>query len=261
MLVVSEIRKSIACLIVLRTKQCSNCFSLNHFSVTWRVFFNLRLQLWKRTLYHLSYCDQSTRGDSLEVLLIAWSFHCSLVVICWERADHLTLVCDVNLCIGHFSMWYPGSGVVLDCIESWCLPLLLHCTKQYALSSVLFMILLENIVIRQRSYFIQFIHISFKDPWFISSNHLILPTLIIIGICSGVRVLVMIRLMFAHYTLSCVWVAEWPPFEKELPTRLAICSYCVLVYLYFIIIINLVLRARCGFWLLQFLFIAFLVLT
>ena len=33
------------------------------------------------------------------------------------------------------------------------------------------MILLENIVVRQRSNFIQFIHISFKDPRFISSDH------------------------------------------------------------------------------------------
>ena len=48
------------------------------------------------------------------------------------------------------------------------------------------MILLENIVVRQRSNSIQFIHISFKDPRFISSNHLILPTLIIIGISFGV---------------------------------------------------------------------------
>ena len=29
-------------------------------------------------------------------------------------------------------------------------PFLLYCTKQYALSSILFMILLENIVVRQR---------------------------------------------------------------------------------------------------------------
>ena len=95
------------------------------------------------------------------------------------------------------------------------------------------MILLENIIVRQRSYFIQFIHISFKDPQFISSGHKILPTLIIIGICFGVRVLVMIRLMFVHYTLSSVWVAVMPPFEKSLPTRLAISSHYILVYLYF----------------------------
>ena len=86
------------------------------------------------------------------------------MVTCWERADHLALVCDVKLCIYHFSMWYLGSGVVLDCIDSWSLPPLLHCTKQYALSSILFITLLENIIVWQRSNFIQFIHISFKDP-------------------------------------------------------------------------------------------------
>ena len=49
------------------------------------------------------------------------SVHCCLVVTCWERADLLALVCDVccgyvNLC--DFPMWYPGSGVILDCIDS-----------------------------------------------------------------------------------------------------------------------------------------------
>ena len=32
------------------------------------------------------------------------------------------LVCDVLLCFCYFPMWYPGSGVVLDCIDSWSLP-------------------------------------------------------------------------------------------------------------------------------------------
>ena len=44
--------------------------------------------------------------------------HCCLVVTCWERADALTLVCDVKLCFCHFPIWYPGSGVVLYCIDS-----------------------------------------------------------------------------------------------------------------------------------------------
>ena len=34
------------------------------------------------------------------------SVHCCLVVTCWEKTDFLALV-----------MWYPGSGVVLDCIH------------------------------------------------------------------------------------------------------------------------------------------------
>ena len=46
--------------------------------------------------------------------------------------------------------------------------------------------------------------------------------------CFGVRVSVMFHLMFVHYTFSSVWVAEWPPFGKKLPARLAICSHCLL---------------------------------
>ena len=38
----------------------------------------------------------------------------------------------------------------------------------------------------------------------------------------------MCHLMFVHYTLSSVWAAEWPPFGKLLPARLAICSYSLL---------------------------------
>ena len=56
-MLVMEIRKSIACLIALRTKQ--SC--LNHFSLTWLFFSTCDLQLWTRTGYHLSYCDQSKK--------------------------------------------------------------------------------------------------------------------------------------------------------------------------------------------------------
>ena len=35
------------------------------------------------------------------------------VVTCWERADLLAF--SVSLSLSH---WYPGSGVVLDCINS-----------------------------------------------------------------------------------------------------------------------------------------------
>ena len=45
------------------------------------------------------------------------SVHCCLVVTCWERADLLALVCDVYCGFVAF-MWYPGSGVVLDCMNS-----------------------------------------------------------------------------------------------------------------------------------------------
>ena len=43
------------------------------------------------------------------------SVNMCLVVTCWERADLLALVCGVQLFL---SLWYPGSGVVLDCIDS-----------------------------------------------------------------------------------------------------------------------------------------------
>ena len=44
----------------------------------------------------------------------------------------------------------------------------------------------------------------------------------------GVRVSVTFHPMFVHNTFSSVWVAEWPPFGKELPARLAVCSHCIL---------------------------------
>ena len=40
-----------------------------------------------------------------------------LVVTCLERADVLAPVCGVLLS-SSLSHWYPGSGVVLDCIDS-----------------------------------------------------------------------------------------------------------------------------------------------
>ena len=51
------------------------------------------------------------------------SVHCRLVVTWWERAILLALLymmCSCGLC--HFHMWCPGSGIVLDCIDSWSLP-------------------------------------------------------------------------------------------------------------------------------------------
>ena len=55
-------------------------------------------------------------------LVFAMSLYASVyicfVVTCWERADLLgsRLSClTVSLSLFH---WYPGSGVVLDCIDS-----------------------------------------------------------------------------------------------------------------------------------------------
>ena len=44
------------------------------------------------------------------------SVYMCFVVTCWERADPLgsRLWC-LSLSLSH---WYPGSGVVLDCIDS-----------------------------------------------------------------------------------------------------------------------------------------------
>ena len=41
---------------------------------------------------------------------------------------------------------------------------------------------------------------------------------------SGVRVSATFHLMFVHI-FGSVWVAEWPPFGKEMLTRLVICSH------------------------------------
>ena len=46
------------------------------------------------------------------------SVHCCLVGTCWERADRFALVDDVYCILCYFPMWYPGSGVILDCIVS-----------------------------------------------------------------------------------------------------------------------------------------------
>ena len=45
------------------------------------------------------------------------SVYMCFVVTCWERAGLLALVCGV-CCEFVISHWYPGSGVVLDCIDS-----------------------------------------------------------------------------------------------------------------------------------------------
>ena len=46
--------------------------------------------------------------------------------------------------------------------------------------------------------------------------------------CFGVRVSVTFHFMSLHYFFSSFWVAEWPPFGKKLPARLAICYHCIL---------------------------------
>ena len=41
--------------------------------------------------------------------------------------------------------------------------------------------------------------------------------------------------MFVHSNFSSVWVIEWPPFEKELPTQLAVCSHCIWLFVILVI--------------------------
>ena len=47
--------------------------------------------------------------------------HCCLAVTCWEMADLPALVGDVYCMFCYFTMWYPGSGAVFDCIVTWSL--------------------------------------------------------------------------------------------------------------------------------------------
>ena len=46
--------------------------------------------------------------------------------------------------------------------------------------------------------------------------------------------LVTVHLMYANITFSSVWVPEWPPFGKELSTRLTICSLCILTIFFYL---------------------------
>ena len=64
------------------------------------------LLLWIVCVIVSCVCDAST------------SVYCCLLVTCWERADLLALVYGVILCFYYFPIWYPGSCVVLDRIDS-----------------------------------------------------------------------------------------------------------------------------------------------
>ena len=46
------------------------------------------------------------------------SVYMYFVVTCWERADFLALSMWCLTVILSLSHWFPGSGVVLDCIDS-----------------------------------------------------------------------------------------------------------------------------------------------
>ena len=70
-----------------------------------------------------SFVDLLCFCSVLCLLCLCASVYMCFVVTCWERADLLAIVCGV-FC--EF-VTYPGSGVVLDCIDSWSLHLYLLC--------------------------------------------------------------------------------------------------------------------------------------
>ena len=46
------------------------------------------------------------------------SVHCCLLIVWWERGLPLGSCLWFSIVFCHFPIWYPGSGVVLDCIDS-----------------------------------------------------------------------------------------------------------------------------------------------
>ena len=65
------------------------------------------------------------------IIFVIWVSCLLCFFVCWLKpCGHMlgkgsflgSLVCDILLCFCYFPMWCPGSGVVLDCIDSWFLP-------------------------------------------------------------------------------------------------------------------------------------------
>ena len=52
------------------------------------------------------------------IYYLCFVFVCHTVLSLSLLPDLGFLVCDVFLRFGHFSMWFPGLGVVLYCIDS-----------------------------------------------------------------------------------------------------------------------------------------------
>ena len=88
----------------------------------------------------LFFADHS-KAVLLLLILYAIMFHiclcyailhvpCRLVITCLEKHWLLCVcvcvcvcvLCVFCVCFYHFPIWCPGSGVVLDCIDSWSLP-------------------------------------------------------------------------------------------------------------------------------------------
>ena len=80
--------------------------------------------------YHTHLVSDTEYGftDHSNAVLLLWIFffflslpfvmsvYCSPVATCWEKFDLLALLCYFRFC--HFPIWCPGSGLVLDCMDS-----------------------------------------------------------------------------------------------------------------------------------------------
>ena len=83
----------------------------------------------------MSLTDHSKAVLLLLIILVIYASCLSCFLVCsLQPCGHLlrkgsplgSLVCDVFLRFCHFPMWCPGSGEVIDCIDSWSLPSYLH---------------------------------------------------------------------------------------------------------------------------------------
>ena len=94
----------------------------------------------KHTENNAFFTDRSKVVLLLWILFVIYISCLSCFLVCsLQPCGHLlgkgwplgSLVCDIFLCFSLFLKWCPGSGVVLDCIDSWSLPssLLIKCSK------------------------------------------------------------------------------------------------------------------------------------
>ena len=68
----------------------------------------------------------------------------------------------------------------------------------------------------------------FGPRWFVADRSRAVVLVRFSVACFGVTVSVAFHLVFVHIIFSSVLVAGWPPYWKELLTRLDKCSLCVL---------------------------------
>ena len=112
----------------MQTKHKANMHTLNN-EQSWLMLANTNKISCKFIRNRMApITNRASTRENLTLPLCTSVYMC-LVVTCWERADLLALfvVPFVSLSLSH---WYPGSGVVLDCIDSWSLhPYSLWCSQ------------------------------------------------------------------------------------------------------------------------------------